>query len=104
MSEPARTVHSWEMSLDRAAFLRLLPAAMDQAEFHREETPDGGAVLVHREAGRGWRIRLAPLPPLRLGAVTLDRLRVDLDLEGYAPEEADGLVDRFLLHFQRGGG
>jgi hypothetical protein len=36
--------------------------------------------------------------------VTLDRLRVDLDLEGYAPEEADGLVDRFLLHFQRGGG
>jgi len=87
------------MTLGRAEFLRLLPAAVAGEAFALEEA-DGATLLTHRGAGRHWRIRLTPLPPLRLGAIALERTRVDLRFLGYP----DDVFDRFLEHFQRGGG
>ena len=90
------------MTVSRAEFLRLLPAAVGGERFD----PDGAdpSVLVHRGQGRRWRIRLVPLPPIRLGPVAMERFRVDLAFEGYPAGEAEAFVDRFMRHFQRGGG
>lgn len=87
------------MTLGRAEFLQRLPAAVGHEPFHGE-----GAVLEHREEGRRWRIRLDPLPPLRLGPFPMERIRVELQLEGYGPAQAEAFVARFLAHYQRGGG
>jgi hypothetical protein len=92
-----------EMSLDRAEFLRLLPAAAPGG-FTRTEGPDGSTVLVRREGTALFRIRLAPLPPLCLGALTLARQRVELALEGPPPAAAEAMLDAFLKHYQRAGG
>lgn len=87
------------MTISRAEFLRLLPAAVGLEAFTED-----GAAFVHRSQGRQWRVTLAPLPPIRLGPVAMERLRVDLAFEGYPPGEAEAFVQRFLGHYQRGGG
>ncbi len=89
------------MTLGRAEFLRLLPAAVGQG-FDLEET-DGVRLLTHLGEGGNWRIRLAPLPPQRLGPIAMERLRVDLAFEG-SPEAQEAFVERFLRGYQRGGG
>jgi hypothetical protein len=86
------------MTLDRAEFLRLLRGAVGP------DWVDEAGGFAHRDGSRQWRIRLAPLPPLRLGTLVLPRLRVELDLDGYPPEAAEAFVARFLQHYQRGGG
>ena len=34
----------------------------------------------------------------------MERLRVDLSFEGYAPADIQQFLARFMAHFQRGGG
>jgi hypothetical protein len=98
------TRYRFRMSLDRNEFLRDLPGAVAQAPFDRAETADGTLVLTGRPPGRPWRIRAAPLPPLRLGALVLPRLELVLDLAGHSAEEAEAFAIRFLSQFQRAGG
>ena len=88
---------SFQMTLGRAEFMRLLPAAVGPFR----EGPDA---IEHRDEGRLWRIRLAPLPAFRLGPIPMERLQVDLSFEGYPPAQADAFVERFLRCYQRGGG
>jgi hypothetical protein len=90
---------SYDMSLTREDFLRLLPAAVG-GEFRSEE----GNLFLHMEEGRGWRIALSPLPPFALGAITLARQHVEIQLTGYSCAEAEAFLDRFERHFRRGGG
>ena len=87
------------MTINRAEFLRLLPAAVGGEAFAEE-----GAAFVHRSGARQWRIALAPLPPIRLGPVAMERLRVELAFHGFPPGQAEAFVQRFLGHYQRGGG
>ena len=94
----AEAVRVFEMTLGRAEFLRLLPAAVGGEPF------SGEAVLEHRGPGRHWRIRLEPLPPLRLGPIPMERLRVEVVMEGFAEDAAEAFISRFLRHYQRGGG
>ena len=89
----------FEMSITRDDFLRLLPAAVGHQPFSVE-----GERIEHRDAGRSWRIRLAPLPDLRVALVRLERHQVVLSLEGYSEEEAAAFMRRFELYFRRGGG
>jgi hypothetical protein len=96
--------YRFQMSLDPDTFLRALPGAVDHDPFALEEGPDGVRVLTGRSPACPWRIRLAPLPPRRLGALTLDRLEVQLDLAGHSAEDAAAFAARFLRHFQRAGG
>jgi hypothetical protein len=87
------------MTLDRAAFARVLPGAVGGGTCRREEDGFSG------EAGAGrWRIRLSALPAFHLGPVALERLRVDLELEGFSAPQAEAFIDRFQVYFQRGGG
>jgi hypothetical protein len=87
------------MSLTRADFLRLLPAAVGNAPWRIE-----GDLIEGEAASPGWRIRLEERRGRSLGPVVLPVLGVTLDV-GRAPEAARAaFVRRFLLGFQRAGG
>ena len=96
MSEGSR---SFEMSISRQDFLRLLPGAVGGAPF--EETGD---LLIHTEEERNWHIALNPLPVLHLGTLQLERHGVEWRFSGYTEAEINALVLRFERHFRRGGG
>jgi hypothetical protein len=98
------TRYRFQMTLDRADLLPALPGALGHDRFDQAETPDGGLVLTARPPGAPWRIQVSPLPPLRLGALSLPRLEVELDLAGHSAEEAEAFANRFLSHVQRAGG
>ena len=87
------------MSITRADFLRLLPAAVGHQAFSVE-----GERIEHRDGCRSWSIRLTALPDLRICLVRLERHQVLLSLEGYGEEEAAAFMRRFELYFRRGGG
>lgn len=91
--------HCFDMTVTRAEFLRLLPAAVGHAKFV-EET-DG---FAHRDGDRAWRIAFTRLPELRIALVRLERHRVEFNFEGYGDDEIAAFLARFELHFRRGGG
>jgi len=92
------------MSLSREAFLRQLPAAAGGAPYRCRVEADGAVLLEHEGASGRWRIRLETLPDRRLGSLSLERIRVELALEGFAPQAALAWMERFRTHFQRAGG
>lgn len=85
---------SYDATIERADFLRLLPLATGGG--FREE----GGWLV----GEGWRIRLSPLPVLAIASVRMVRHRVEIDLDGLDPSRREAFMHRFTLTYQRGGG
>ena len=87
------------MTITRADFLRLLPAAVHHAPF-----VVAGENIVHREGNRCWQMRLTPLPELKLGAIRLERQRLELAFENYPETEIAAFIERFELYFRRGGG
>jgi len=87
-----------EMTLSRAEFDRCLPEAVGGPIVRDGEFLRGG------EGARTWAIRVAALPPLALGALALERLRVEVAFEGFAAAEEAAFMDRFRTHTQRGGG
>jgi len=84
------------MTLSRAEFLRLLPGAAGPCVEEEDGTLAG--------TGGAWRIRLTPLPEVRLGALALPRFQVEVVLPGYTPEEERAFLTRFHTQFRRGGG
>ena len=54
--------------------------------------------------GKGWLVRLTPIPPLEIGLVRLERHRVEIEFDGLTTAEQDRFMRRFTLYFQRGGG
>ncbi len=87
-----------EMTLTLDEFLRLLPGAVP-GPFERE-----GQVFRGGDGARGWCLRVTPLPGLRLGVMDLGRLGLDLDFQGYTPEDREAFLSKFRLQFHRGGG
>ncbi|MDP1982605.1 MAG: hypothetical protein Q8K23_08665 [Sulfuritalea sp.] len=86
---------AYDATTTRDDFVRLLPAATGEAAFREI---DG---VFH---GRGWRIRLTPIPPLEIGLVRLQRHRVEIEFDDLTTDEQDRFMRRFALHYQRGGG
>lgn len=84
----------FDATIERADFLRLLPVAT--GDTFRE---DGDWLRSER-----WSIRLTPLPRLAIGAVSLVRHRVEIELSGMSAMEEGAFMDRFSLAYQRGGG
>lgn len=87
------------MTISRDEFLRLLPDAVALAPCEVR-----GGEIVHGDAGRGWRIRLEPMPDLVLGLIRLPRQRVAFEFAGHAPAEIEAFFRRFDLYYARGGG
>jgi len=89
----------FEMSIARADFRRLLPAAVNHVAFAEED-----GVYTYSEGGRGWRIRMQSLPPLRLGLIRLERYQIDFGFTAYSAKEIEDFMARFEMYFRRGGG
>lgn len=87
--------HSYDATITRADFLRLLAVATGDADFTEQ---DG----VFR--GRGWQLRFSPIPPLEIGMVRLERHRIEISFDGISAQDQEAFMQRFTLHYQRGGG
>lgn len=90
---------SLDMSIDRADFLRLLPAAVGQTAV--EERDD---LFLGGNGTQRWSLRLLPLAQRRLGSMVLPRHQVELRFEGFSDAEVTAFMARFQRGFQRGGG
>ncbi|MDP2823519.1 MAG: hypothetical protein Q8O52_12700 [Sulfuritalea sp.] len=84
-----------DATITRNDFLRILPAATGEADIRYA----GGSF-----SGRGWSVRLTSIAPLEIGIVRLERHRVEIEFDGLTAEEQDRFMQRFTLHYQRGGG
>ena len=87
------------MSLDAAEFFRLVPTALDRYTY--VTTPN---CIIVADSDRQVRIELSPQPELRIASLSLPRTSVELAFDGYSAEAATHFVERFLRHYQRGGG
>lgn len=86
---------AYDATTTRQEFVRVLPQATGEAELREV---DG------RFCGKGWSVRLTPIPPLAIGMVRLERHRVEIEFDGLTVEEQDRFMERYTLHYQRGGG
>lgn len=87
---------SYDATITRADFVRLLAQATGDATFHEM---DNGF------RGKGWSIRLTPIPPLEIGMVRLERHRIEIGFaDCWSAEDRDRFMQRFTRHYQRGGG
>lgn len=91
-----RLPRSFEATISRTEFLRLLPAAVGNDPF----TVDGDTVT----GGSGWRICSTKLPPRNFGGIALERMHLDLEFPDWNEDGIDIFMRRFALFFQRGGG
>ncbi len=92
--------HTCEMWITREEFFRCLPAAVAHDPFDMTLT---GARSTSPEAQ--WRFELTELPEhVITPLMRCPRLRVELTLQGYPADRAEAFVQRYLRHFQRGGG
>lgn len=90
---------SFETSLTREEFLRLLPAAVGGDSFVSD-----GSVFHYQGAEHSWQITLETLPEIKLGLVRLDRQRLTFAFEGYSEAAITNFMARFEMYFRRGGG
>jgi hypothetical protein len=89
----------FEMTITRAEFRRLLPAAVNHESFVEEDD-----AFVHRNGQRGWRVSLEMMPRLEIGLIRLERHRVEFEFTGYSAGEIENFMARFEMYFRRGGG
>lgn len=87
---------SFEATVSRGEFLRLLSAAIDGEAFEVD-----GELLT---GASGWRMRLTPMSARSFGGIAMERLHVDAEFPGWQEGEIERFMRRFALFFQRGGG
>jgi hypothetical protein len=86
---------SYDATISRHDFVRLLPLAVDESTF---------VEIDDVFQGTGWQVHLIPLPPLHIGLFRLDRHRVEVSLPGRSADEQARFMHRFTQCYQRGGG
>lgn len=100
MARDAALVVRLEMGLDHREFFRLLPVAAEGRPFriegHTVRIEDGARAVT---ISLGTERTRALGPSLRMPATI-----VEFAFEGFGPDEAKAFVERFRLHYQRGGG
>jgi hypothetical protein len=88
------------MTISRADFLRLLPAALGHTPF----VAQGDVLHGATDGGGRWQITLTALEDLVLGPVRLPRQRVDLAFSGCSAQQVEAFMRRFERYYQRAGG
>lgn len=96
-SVPGREVEL-EMGLTPAEFRRLLPAALEGRPWQEAE----GRLLV-QDPGWNLSIEVEARPPRRIALLQVPVTRVRMRFAG-AGTGVDRFLQRFYLHYQRGGG
>jgi hypothetical protein len=88
-----------DIAYSPSAFRTYLARAADV-----ETYSDTGSTLSHTNNAKMWKITLGPERFEGVALLKMSRMSMVLRLEGYARAEADAFLDRFLKHYQRGGG
>jgi len=88
-----------DMTISREAFLRSLAVAVEHTAFDCADR-----VIRPRDPAARWRIVIAPLDDLALGALSLPRQRVEIYLRDCSDDEQRRFLERFELAFRRAGG
>ena len=99
MAEREVLVLAQDMTISRDAFLRSLPAAVDDAAFRIDASE-----IRPLDSRQKWRIVVAALSDLSIGMITLPRHRVEIFLTDCGAEETRRFLERFELYFRRAGG
>ena len=94
-----QTRFSHEMGITRAEFLRTLPAAVGEQRF----TVVDDSVRIE-EGTRRLLISLENQRERVIGSLRLPILTVNFEFRGYASDEVERFMERFMLYFHRGGG
>lgn len=93
------------MTITREEFLRTLAIAFDPSVF-----AVGGTEIRcigegrGNDDARGWRIVIEPIADFAIGQFRLARQRVSIYVAGYDDGAMRKFINRFELHFRRGGG
>ncbi len=90
---------SREVQIDRAEFLRQLPAAVGDRPFSVE----GNVITVQDGAGRA-RIRMTELGVKQLGQLDLPMMRIDFDFTGLSDEKVQAFMVDYDQRTLRGAG
>ena len=93
----AIVTYHYEMALTREEFLRLLPVAVNHAEYQVMAN-----AISH--IGGEWRITIEKKPELRIALLVMPVLGVTVEIPNATAEKANRLIERFLLGYQRAGG
>ncbi|MDH3688454.1 MAG: hypothetical protein OEU36_03090 [Gammaproteobacteria bacterium] len=88
-----------EMGISHAEFFRSLSSALIGEEF---TVSDRGARVSY--AGGIIELTLSEERIRKLGSLGLPRTMVEFKFSGLSQQQADRFMDRFELHFRRGGG
>lgn len=99
LSGPVAEFLSREMGLTHKEFMRTLPAAVAPLQYRLQQD----AVTISHPAG-SIEIRLQPALERRLGAFRLPVIPMQFHFRGLDEHQRREFLDRFDLHFQRGGG
>ncbi len=87
------------MGLSVAEFLRLFPSA---AEGHAYRI-QGKRITLHHPAGE-IQIHFSAQSPRTLASLTIPVTRVEIDLSRLHNQDRQSFMERFEIHYQRGGG
>ena len=90
---------SLEMAITHAEFLRTLPLAIEGRKYHLQD----GEIFIY-EADRRISITLMEESVRAIGALRLPMTKINFSFQGYSRADMDDFMERFKLHFQRGGG
>lgn len=92
---------SFEMTITRDEFLRVLPSVLEP--YVVEWEPGGDGLYWSDGACRGS-VRVARLEDRFLGRLHLPRVRVEIDIEGGPDGLGQAFLERFHRAFLRAGG
>ena len=88
-----------EMTITHAEFLRILPFAIEGRTYRVQD----GEILIF-EADRRISIKLQEENVRALAALRLPMTKIEFLFQGYSKADIEDFMERFKLHFQRGGG
>lgn len=88
-----------EMGISHREFFRILPKALGSSDYK-----GAGNRIRFGNAARYLEIEVSPEGERRIASVRLPVTRVSLVFHGYGAAEIAEALDRFDVHFRRGGG
>ncbi len=98
-AEPTTLIFNREMSLTHVEFFRILPSVTGSQSIDLKENE---VRIVEGE--REILIRLSQERERAIGALRLPVTDIELRLSGYTDVDAKTFIDRFDLHYRKGGG
>jgi len=89
-----------EMGYTHGQFLRVLPNAAKGRPYNLANN----RAVIDAGDGRTITVTLEPEQRRRIASISLPMTTVHFEFSGYGDGEVDGEMEKFALHFHKGGG